>query len=267
MEQRHEGKAACQHCRDEWIAVVLHDAERHMHHDEPVGGVKRHVQSLPDRWRQEDEPIVMAGRRHQEQDEERDDAQRLEGKADELAVVGKLGQLVVKARQRVLDRVPLDHERGVHEGDEEGQHAEMTPVVQHRQETAIEARQRPDRKNDRQHEECAAAEGADAQIDRGRQILGWVEPMGQDQIAADVERHADEQDAVVNELRPVPLHGAKRGTHGLSSSAARGGSALGGGRNVSAIAKPSATAKARTGQSRRCTDRCDRVMATISANG
>ena len=76
-----------------------------------------------------------------------------------------------------------------------------------------------------------------------------------------------EQDAVINELRRVPLHGAKRGTHGLTSSAARGASALGGGRNVSAIAKPSVTAKARTGQSRRCIDRCDRVIATISTNG
>src|SRR5215831_14956287 len=30
MEQRHDDKTACQYCRDEWIAVILHDAERHM---------------------------------------------------------------------------------------------------------------------------------------------------------------------------------------------------------------------------------------------
>src|SRR6516164_4622979 len=34
MEERHAGKAACQHRRDKRIVVVLHDAERHMHHDE-----------------------------------------------------------------------------------------------------------------------------------------------------------------------------------------------------------------------------------------
>ena len=104
----------------------------------------------------------MAGRRHQEQDQERDEAQRLEGKADELAVVGDFGQFVVEARQRALDREPFDHEGGVQERDEEDQHAEMAPVVQQRQEAVIEPRQRPDRKNDRQHEKGAGAESADA---------------------------------------------------------------------------------------------------------
>ncbi len=78
--------------------VVLHDAERHMHHNEAIRDVERHVQSLPDRRREEDEPIVVARRRHQEQDQEGDEAQRLEGKADELAVVGDFGQFVVEAR-------------------------------------------------------------------------------------------------------------------------------------------------------------------------
>jgi site-specific DNA recombinase len=54
MEQRRDGKAACQHCRDERIAVVLHDAERHVHHDEPVRGVKRPRGSTP-----EDELLVQ----------------------------------------------------------------------------------------------------------------------------------------------------------------------------------------------------------------
>src|SRR5262249_1171677 len=97
----------------------------------------------------------------------------------------------------------------------------------------------------------AAAESTDAHIDRGRQILRGIEPMHQSQIGADVERHACEQDAVVNELRPVPLHGAKCRTHGLTSPTAPGASTSGGGRNVSAMAKPNATAKARMGQSAR----------------
>jgi hypothetical protein len=49
----------------DWIVVVRHDV------------------TLPDRRREKDEPIVMASRR-QEQDEECNEAQRLEGKADEL---------------------------------------------------------------------------------------------------------------------------------------------------------------------------------------
>src|SRR6516165_9544188 len=98
MEHHHASKAACQHCRDERIAVVLHDAERHMHHDEPIGGVNRHVQSLPDSRREEDEPIVVAGCRHQEQYEECDDTQRFIGETDELAIIGNFGQFVVEVR-------------------------------------------------------------------------------------------------------------------------------------------------------------------------
>jgi hypothetical protein len=123
-----------------------------MHHDEAIRDVERHVQTLPDRRREKDEPIVVAGRRQQEQNEERDEAQRLEGKADELAVVGDFGQFVVEARQRVLDRIPFDHEGGVQDHDEKGQHAEMAPVVQQRQEAAIDPRQ-PPQPEDHPHQE------------------------------------------------------------------------------------------------------------------
>src|SRR5215813_11658591 len=127
----------------------------------PYADVERHVQILPDRRREEDEPIVVAGRRHQKQNEECGEAQRLEGKTDELAIVGGFGQFVVETRQRVLHRIPFDHERGVQKHDEEGQHAEMAPVVQQRQKPAIEPRQRPDREDRRQHQEGAGTESAD----------------------------------------------------------------------------------------------------------
>jgi hypothetical protein len=67
----------------------------------------------------------------------------------------------------------------------------------------------------------------------------------------DVERHAHKQDAVIDKLRSVPLHRAKTRAHGTSSLAGGGVSASGGGRNTSAIAKPSPIAKARMGHSAR----------------
>ena len=35
------------------VAIVLHDAERDMHHHQPIGDIERHVQRLPDARRQE----------------------------------------------------------------------------------------------------------------------------------------------------------------------------------------------------------------------
>jgi hypothetical protein len=97
----------------------------------------------------------------------------------------------------------------------------------------------------------ATAEGADALIDRGRQILGRVDPMAQHQEDADINHDARQHPDVVDQLRPVPLQGAKTDAHGLISSIACGGSASGGGRRTSAIVRPSATAKAMTGLSAR----------------
>jgi hypothetical protein len=136
----------------------------------------------------------------------------------------------------------------VQQRDEEGQHAEVASIVEQRQEAAIEPRQRPDRKDDCEHEKGAGAERTDAHIDRGRLVLGRVEPIPQNDVRADIERHGREQDGVVDELRLVPLHRAKAGAHGLTSSAAGGAPASGGGRSVNAITKPIAIAKARMGQ-------------------
>ena len=87
VQHHHHGEADHQHRRNERIVIRLHDAERDVHHHQAVGDIKRHVQGLPGRRAEEDEPEIMAGRRHQEEDQERRDAERLERKTDELAVV------------------------------------------------------------------------------------------------------------------------------------------------------------------------------------
>jgi hypothetical protein len=51
VQYRHAEKSPGQHPRNDRVAVVLHDAERHMHHHQPVGEVERHVQALPNRRR------------------------------------------------------------------------------------------------------------------------------------------------------------------------------------------------------------------------
>ena len=63
---------------------------------------------------QEREPEVMAGGRHQEQDEQGGDAERLEREADELGVVVPVRQLGDEIRQIVLHEVPLEQEAEMH---------------------------------------------------------------------------------------------------------------------------------------------------------
>ncbi len=68
MQQRDRRERSAEQERDEDAAVLLHHAERHMHHQHAVGEVERHVQRLPDARREEREPEVVAGGGEQEQD-------------------------------------------------------------------------------------------------------------------------------------------------------------------------------------------------------
>ena len=92
------------------------------------------------------EPEVVAGRRHQEQHQQRREAEHLEREADELAVVAPAS---VSSAGEVAAGCPapryhssISHD--MRQRDQERQHAEMPAVVEQRQEAAVEPRQRPD---------------------------------------------------------------------------------------------------------------------------
>src|SRR3979409_257898 len=74
----------------------------------------------------------------QKQDQQGGEAERLERKADELAVVRPSGELGAEIWQGVLRHVPVEQQGEMRGGDQEGQHAEMAAVIQQRQEAAIE---------------------------------------------------------------------------------------------------------------------------------
>ena len=217
-----------------------------MDHHQPIGEVDSHVQSLPDPRRQEIQPEIVAGGGHQKQDEQRGEAERLEGEADEFPVSRPIRELRREFRQIVQHPVIVEQEPGVDRRDAEGQHPEMAPVVEVRQEAGIEPRQRADRQHHGQHEKGANAESAQPDVERARQALRRREPPGDRGETADEQRYGGEQNGVVDELGPVPLHGAVFDAHQRSPfrPAQAGGSV----RKNSASAKPSPTASARNGQ-------------------
>ncbi len=246
-----------------------------MHHRETVGAVDQHVQRLPDRRRKKLQPVIVAGRGEQQENEKRAEAERLERKADEAAIVRPDRQLGDDIGQRVLHRIPFDHEGRMQRRDDECQDAEMPPVVEQRQEARAQPRQRPDREDRGQHQERAQAEGADAKIDPGRTVFGRMQVRLNGDERDDEGRNDGEQDGVVDQLVAVPLNGAEADAHERASAGAGGKDAdtkgaAGAGRSASAIARPSATAMPSTVQTRRCMRRCVRVMTSavaVPANG
>ena len=133
----------------------------------------------------------------------------------------------------------------------------MPPVVEQRQEAPVQPRQRADGKNDAEHEKRAAAGRADPDVDRVGEVFRRLDlPIDRGE-AAEIERDAGDQDAVVDELVAVPLHRAEACAHRCTAVAA-GGS--GGGRSANAAVKPRTTRTASAAHSRRWADRCERVM-------
>ena len=184
-----------------------------MHDHQSIGDVERHVQRLPDARRQEGEPVVMTGRRHHEQDEQRTEADRLEGEVEKRAVAAPLGQLATEVSQIALHDVPGQQQREMRRRHQEGQHAEMAPVIEQRQETRAEPRQRADAEDDGQHQKGAEAGRLQPDVDGIRQVLGWVPVQNDDSVADDENYGGNDDDGVVDQLGPIPLYGAETDAH------------------------------------------------------
>jgi hypothetical protein len=153
-----------------------------------------------------------------------------------------------KIGQGVLRRVPLDHQPTMGRRDQECQHAEVATVGEQWQEPSIEARERPDAQDDGEHQECAASGGTDPDVDRVGKVVRGMNPPGDGGETAEESHDARRENRIVDQLVAVPLHRTEARAHGLPPVAA-GGS--GGGRNASAIVRPSAIAIGSAGQIRR----------------
>jgi hypothetical protein len=149
----------------------------------------------------------------------------------------------------------------VQQRDHERQHAEMPTVEQQLAKPGMQPRQRSDRQDDGQHEEGAGAEGADAHVDRRRQILRRLDPITDADEGRYIKRDGGEQDAVIDELLPAPLHRLEADAHRCPSIAADADGAGGGALMTKASASAAPTSRARAGQSMRWAARWVRLIA------
>ena len=173
--------------------------------DAGIGRIDQHMQRLPHRRRQEFQPEIMAGGGEDEEHDQREDAERLEGEAADLAEAGVGGEERLEIGRRREGEIPVDDEACMGERDEGGQHAEMAAIIKQRQEAPVEPGERADSEDHAQHQEGAGAEGAGI-VDVGRNRLREVEGSGnvareQQQIG----RRAGDQHRIVEPLIIVPL--------------------------------------------------------------
>jgi hypothetical protein len=226
--------------------------EGHVRDEKGIGHVDAHVKRFPDRCREVGEPEVVARRRHQEEDAERDQAQRLESRvAAEQA----------HERRHDPERVELDGDQSpVSQPDEEGRDAQMTAVVEKRQPPRVETAQGADRQDDVEQDEGEGAEASDEdRLDRCRRM----EQESDADEECEVGEDAPKDRRVVELLRAVPPDRAVRGTHRCSAGSSRdGGASL---RPAKPNAITSGSAIASTIQTQRWIRRRPRVTSATSA--
>src|SRR5215471_12565148 len=112
----------------------------------------------------------------------------------------------------------------------------MSAIVEQRQKSPVDARQRTDGEDDGEHDERTAAECANRDVDPIEECLGRIAPRSYSDEETDICRYGAEKDGVVDDLRTIPLDSPEADAHRETSTCACGSS--GGGRSQSAMLTP-----------------------------
>ncbi len=220
-----QGQRRCeQHRPSAGAGVVLQRAERHVQHDQPVGAVDREVQALPHRGAPLRQPEVMAGGRHQEQDQQRRQAKPFER---ELAEAARARIADQQADQRIEgpEAVELQQrEAGVGRRQQEHGHAQVPAVVEQRQPAIVQPGEGPDGQDRGQQQEGAHRQAADQQGFRGG--FGMAQGTRTDE-QHEVQADRGQQPQVEAALVGIPGDGAIAEAHGVRDSARVRGQVVG----------------------------------------
>lgn len=140
-------------------AFALHCTQKHVCGDKRVRDVDEHVERFPRSRREPLEPEVVAGCGECGEDEQREHAQPLEGKAADAADIAS-GEDGAEREDACECAVEERGKCGVEGADEEGCNAEVSAVVEQWGGDGPEACERSDGEGDVQ--QCEAADGGGA---------------------------------------------------------------------------------------------------------
>ena len=189
-----------------------------------IGRVDHHVQALPDPRRQERQPEIMTGHRHDHQHRQREQPEQLERETDDLEVTGVRGEQRLDFRHRGKGVIPVENRLGMVKGHQGRDHPEMPPVVQERQKPPVDPRQRADGQHDAQQQKRAAAKGAHPVNRRLDQPHGRRQAGCHVHEDRQIRRNGKQEDAVIDQLVAVPDDGFVGMAHPRVPFTAAGGS-------------------------------------------
>ncbi len=186
------------------IRLRLQDTQSDVCHDQRVSNVDQHVQPLPDWCSQTGQPEIVAGGRHQEQNQERQKAQWLKRKPVQ-AVIPRVAD--EEADQRVQDAESMkleEREPPVSQRNEKHRDAEMTAIVKQRQEGTVQPAKRTHDQDHMQHEQGAGPQPSDEQcLYRGVRM----DESSETDKDAEIDEYEGEHQQVVVSFLPVPSDG------------------------------------------------------------
>src|SRR5688572_14708267 len=157
----------------------------------------------------------MTGRSHEKQDDQSQEAQRLEWEVRQAGEAGVAGEQAYE-RVEVAEGVELEQrQHAVAEAKHEGRDAEVAAIVEQRKEPGVEAAKRADAERDVQEQKCSCAEAADEQgLGSSVRMHNGADTDEEREIRCD----AAEQDGVVEFLLPVPGNRPVACAHGWDST-------------------------------------------------
>ena len=160
VERGDGGEAESEYGGKDGVAFRLERAEADVRQDEGVSHVDAHVERFPNRGREGVEPEVVAGGGHEKEDEEREESELLKGEVGE-AIDALIGGEQADQRVGVAAGMELDEgEEAMGKGYPEHEDAEVTAVVEQRQEPRVEAAEGTDGEDDVEHQKGECAESA-----------------------------------------------------------------------------------------------------------
>src|SRR6266536_92333 len=189
-----------------------------MSYQQDIGDIHQHVKSLPCRCGEGPEPEVVTRRRHQKENDQCKEPERLKGKLGHSSVA-RVADEQTHQRIYISQRMELNQRKSpVCESCQKCGDSQVPSVVEQRKEPSVEPRQWTDTQHYVQKQECGSSECANQQ---GFGCRRWIPPRSDADKQEDVSQQERRHDKVVDLLLAAPADCAIFGAHRSTLTFAR----------------------------------------------